>query len=304
MVMASDITERKRIDQMKTEFVSTVSHELRTPLTSISGSLGLVASGVAGPLPERAQGMLAIAHKNSQRLSRLIDDLLDMEKLVEGKVRLDMSICELMPHHRPRHRGQPVLRRPLRRRHRCTARDGQLLVDVDPLRLHQVLSNLLSNAAKFSEPRTAVEIAVARTATTPCAWRSPTTAAASPRPSSPTSSRSSPRPTPPTAASAAVPAWAWPSRRSSSSAWAGPIGFTSVEGAGIDVLLRAARGHPRLRLEEEPVSELRTILYVEDDPDIQEVVTMALEVVGGYEVSVAASGREALDRRGAAASRT
>jgi PAS domain S-box-containing protein len=160
MVMASDITERKRIDQMKTEFVSTVSHELRTPLTSISGSLGLVASGIAGPLPERAQGMLAIAHKNSQRLSRLIDDLLDMEKLVEGKVRLDMSICELMPiidraiednQSYADHYGVDIT---------CTSRIGAALVDVDPLRLHQVLSNLLSNAAKFSEPRTSVEVSV------------------------------------------------------------------------------------------------------------------------------------------------
>jgi signal transduction histidine kinase len=162
MVMASDITERRRIDQMKTEFVSTVSHELRTPLTSISGSLGLVASGIAGPLPERAQGMLAIALKNSQRLSRLIDDLLDMEKLVEGKVRLDMSICELMP----------IIDRAIEDNQsyadqygvdiECTSRAGTLLVDVDPLRLHQVLSNLLSNAAKFSEPRTAVTIDVAQ----------------------------------------------------------------------------------------------------------------------------------------------
>ena len=160
MVMASDITERKRIDRMKTEFVSTVSHELRTPLTSISGSLGLVASGIAGPLPERAKGMIAIAHKNSQRLSRLIDDLLDMEKLVEGKVRLDMSICELMPiidrtiednQSYADHYGVDI---------ECTTRPANVLVDVDPLRMHQVLSNLLSNAAKFSEPRTSVDISV------------------------------------------------------------------------------------------------------------------------------------------------
>ena len=160
MVMTADITDRKRIDQMKTEFVSTVSHELRTPLTSISGSLGLVASGIAGPLPDRAMDMIAIAHKNSQRLSRLIDDLLDMEKLVEGKVRLDMSICELMPlvdraldenqAYADQHGVDLV----------CTARVGGVLVDVDPLRLNQVLANLLSNAAKFSEPRTRVEVQV------------------------------------------------------------------------------------------------------------------------------------------------
>ncbi|HJX28191.1 MAG TPA: MASE3 domain-containing protein, partial [Thermoanaerobaculia bacterium] len=78
---ARDISERKHVEQMKDDFVSVVSHELRTPLTSIRGSLGLLAGGVAGPLPERAGMLLDIAAKNSERLVRLINDILDIEKI-------------------------------------------------------------------------------------------------------------------------------------------------------------------------------------------------------------------------------
>ncbi|HSC68730.1 MAG TPA: PAS domain-containing protein, partial [Cellvibrio sp.] len=92
-----DITERKRIEQMKNEFVSAVSHELRTPLTSISGSLGLIGSGMLGELPDGVQNMLAIAHKNAQRLTLLINDLLDMEKLLAGKMAFDMRVQPLLP---------------------------------------------------------------------------------------------------------------------------------------------------------------------------------------------------------------
>lgn len=67
---------------MKSEFVSAVSHELRTPLTSISGALGLIAGGALGAFPAQVREMINIAHKNSQRLSYLINDLLDMEKLM------------------------------------------------------------------------------------------------------------------------------------------------------------------------------------------------------------------------------
>jgi PAS domain S-box-containing protein len=162
MVMVADISDRMRIERMKREFVSTVSHELRTPLTSITGSLSLVAAGVAGDLPEGAHRMIGIAQKNSERLGRLIDDLLDMEKLVEGKVRLDMQVCALVP----------VVERSLEENkgyadgfgvaYAFSQDCGPVLVDVDPHRLQQVLTNLLSNAAKFSSHGSTVEVQVTR----------------------------------------------------------------------------------------------------------------------------------------------
>lgn len=148
--IVEDISERKRVERMKTEFISTVSHELRTPLTAISGALGLVVGGVFGALPGRSQELLAIAHKNCQRLHHLINDLLDMEKLVAGKMRFAMEVQPL----------QPLLELAVKDNqiyadqfdvclelHNC---DPQISINVDAHRLQQVLANLLSNAAKFS----------------------------------------------------------------------------------------------------------------------------------------------------------
>ena len=91
----NDISERKRIERMKNEFISTVSHELRTPLTSISGALGLVSGGAFGELPAPIQEMINIAHKNSQRLTHIINDLLDIEKQAAGKMHFDMQVLPL-----------------------------------------------------------------------------------------------------------------------------------------------------------------------------------------------------------------
>ena len=160
MVMVSDIADRKRTDQMKSEFVSTVSHELRTPLTSITGALKLVSSGVAGELPPRALSMITIAEKNSQRLTYLIDDLLDMEKLVEGKVRFDWNLCEIMPIVDRTVEENRAYGQSLGVTMAVIERAEGLLVDVDMQRLQQVLTNLLSNAAKFSEPGGRVDVSV------------------------------------------------------------------------------------------------------------------------------------------------
>src|SRR5262249_28699619 len=79
-----NIAHRREMDRLKREFISTVSHELRTPLTSIRGSLGLVDAGVLGALPEKAQAMVKIAHQNAERLVRIINDILDVEKIESG----------------------------------------------------------------------------------------------------------------------------------------------------------------------------------------------------------------------------
>ncbi len=80
-----DVTERTKLDKMKREFVSVVGHELRTPLTSIQGSLALLNSHVVGELPPRAKSMVKIGLENSERLLRLIGDILDMEKIESGQ---------------------------------------------------------------------------------------------------------------------------------------------------------------------------------------------------------------------------
>jgi signal transduction histidine kinase len=90
-----DITERKRMERMKDEFVSTVSHELRTPMTSIAGSLGLLTGGAAGELPEAATRLLGIAHDNCKRLVRLINDILDIQKLEAGRVEFKLEKLEV-----------------------------------------------------------------------------------------------------------------------------------------------------------------------------------------------------------------
>jgi len=86
-----DITERVRIERMKSEFISTVSHELRTPLTSIRGSLGLVMGGSAGVLPEQAKTLIDIAGKNCERLIQLVNDILDMEKIEAGRIEFQLQ---------------------------------------------------------------------------------------------------------------------------------------------------------------------------------------------------------------------
>ncbi len=158
-----DITERKRIEQLQREFISTVSHELRTPLTSINGALTLICANVIGQVPEALRELLDIAQQNSQRLSALIDDLLDMDKLHAGKMRFDMRRQPLLP----------LLEQALRANgsyaERCAVQFRLLhcdpaWVEVDGMRLQQVLSNLLSNAAKFSPAGACVEIRAARQA--------------------------------------------------------------------------------------------------------------------------------------------
>jgi PAS domain S-box-containing protein len=158
--IVEDMTERKRIERMKNEFVSIVSHELRTPLTSIAGALGLLDGGAFGALPPRAEQMIGIARKNSERLAHLINDLLDMEKLLIGEMRFDIVAQPLMP----------IVEQALEANRGFGADRGVTLamtaslpgamVEADRERLLQVLSNLLSNAAKFSPEQGTVEVAV------------------------------------------------------------------------------------------------------------------------------------------------
>ena len=93
-----DISERKRLERMQDNFVSTVSHELRTPLTSISASMALLAAGAVGQIDGRAQGFIDIAFRNAERLGRLVNDILDIEKLQSGKVEFHLEVIKLEDH--------------------------------------------------------------------------------------------------------------------------------------------------------------------------------------------------------------
>jgi signal transduction histidine kinase len=153
-------TERKRLERLKDEFISTVSHELRTPLTSISASLGLLAGNVAGILPEPAQRLLGIAHANSQRLVRLVNDILDIEKLESGHVVFDLRRIEvrsLVERTIDANRGFAEDHN-VRIRIEGSSAVAEVRADAD--RLAQVVTNLLSNAVKFSPADNEVVVAV------------------------------------------------------------------------------------------------------------------------------------------------
>jgi len=156
--LIKDITERKKIERMKNEFISTVSHELRTPLTSIRGALGLINSGICGPLPDKMSGLLTIATNNTERLLLLINDILDIEKIESGNLRFDFKRLDLAnviekaitdcSSYAVEHQIQ----------YKFVGTTEPLQVNADPERLIQVINNLLSNAAKFSPKNGSVEV--------------------------------------------------------------------------------------------------------------------------------------------------
>jgi len=162
VVNGRDVTERKAIERMKNEFVSTVSHELRTPLTSIVGSLGLIAGGVVGEIPQRAQALVAIAHKNSERLIRLVNDMLDIEKIESGKMAFKFEALELVPLvERSLLDNQPFADEfGVRLELQSHLVPTSMKIDGDSDRLLQVFTNLLSNAVKFSPHGGTVTVAI------------------------------------------------------------------------------------------------------------------------------------------------
>ncbi len=146
---------------MKNEFISTVSHELRTPLTSIRGALGLIAGSMNESVPETARQLVAIAHKNSERLVRLINNILDIEKIESGNLVFENRLLDIDSV--VAHAVEEM--QPLADRSNVTLRidgttDAQIVGDED--RLLQVLGNLVSNAVKFSPENGTVRIGAFR----------------------------------------------------------------------------------------------------------------------------------------------
>jgi PAS domain S-box-containing protein len=143
-----DITERRRFDRMKDEFISTVSHELRTPLTSLHAALGLLGGGVLESRPEKGRQMMDVALGNCERLVRLVNDILDFERMGAG--RLPMQFQEASAHELLE-RATELLRPSAEKREIALRTEGlpiQLWIDQD--RILQTLGNLVGNAIKFS----------------------------------------------------------------------------------------------------------------------------------------------------------
>lgn len=157
--MTRDITERKRVESLQKDFISTVSHELRTPLTSISGSLGLILGGVAGEISEKAKALLAIANNNSERLIYLINDILDIEKISSGQMQFDFKSTDLVAVVKQSIEANRGYGEKLDVSFEFNADvKHPVMVNIDEKRIAQVMSNLLSNAAKYSPTHDKVEI--------------------------------------------------------------------------------------------------------------------------------------------------
>jgi signal transduction histidine kinase/CheY-like chemotaxis protein len=159
------LNQRSELDTLKDEFISTVSHELRTPLTSIRGALGLLSSGVIGDVDPKAQNLLRIAVTNTDRLIRLINDILDLERMESGRAPLQIRRCslrELAQQSIEAMTGmaaaQTINLELIPPPGEATDPSESLYFDGDSDRILQVLTNLLSNAIKFSPSASTVRV--------------------------------------------------------------------------------------------------------------------------------------------------
>ncbi|MCU0568340.1 MAG: response regulator [Oculatellaceae cyanobacterium Prado106] len=158
-VILRDITDRKQIERMKDEFISVVSHELRTPLTSIHGSLGLLASGLLKADSEQGQRLLQIAVESTDRLVRLINDILDIERIESGKVKMEKQACSVVTLLTQAIEGMQAIADQSQITLELHPQiESQVCTWVDSDRIYQTLTNLLSNAIKFSSPGSVVAL--------------------------------------------------------------------------------------------------------------------------------------------------
>ncbi|MCR8726086.1 PAS domain-containing sensor histidine kinase [Frigidibacter sp. ROC022] len=156
-----DMSGEVELARAREEFIATVSHELRTPLTAIKGAMGLLLSGATGTLPDKSRDFVAIAHRNAERLVLIVNDILDLEKIVAGKMEFRREVgdlCEVLIEAKAANQayadqyGVTV---------RLEGTDSPALADFDAARILQVITNLLSNACKFSDKGSEVVGAIA-----------------------------------------------------------------------------------------------------------------------------------------------
>lgn len=157
----TDINERKRITQMQSEFISMVSHELRTPTTSIRGSLSILNTKIFGKLGDEQQKLIEVAHRNSERLVNLVNDILDMEKLLSGNIAYNIqSINAMTAMQQAIENNTPYAHNFGVTLSITSSPENPPWIFADAERLQQVFSNLLSNACKFSPAGETVEISL------------------------------------------------------------------------------------------------------------------------------------------------
>jgi signal transduction histidine kinase len=156
------LAQRSDLDTVKDEFISTVSHELRTPLTSIRGALGLLTSGMLGEIDPKARNLLRIASSNTERLIRLINDILDLERMESGRAPLKLRRSSIQDLAREAVETMTTTADSagIQMELTCNAPRDTVYFDADPDRILQVLTNLLSNAIKFSPAGSTVSVQI------------------------------------------------------------------------------------------------------------------------------------------------
>jgi signal transduction histidine kinase len=159
-----ELSEGRRLEQAKNEFISIVSHEVRTPLTSIHGALNLLKSGLGGELNDQGRQLLDVAYRNSQRLVRLVTDILDLQKIESGAMTFNLRPIEVAPFLAQAIDASQGFARQFGVRLALVPAVGVGQVQADADRLMQVMDNLLSNAAKFSPAEGLVTVGAERRA--------------------------------------------------------------------------------------------------------------------------------------------
>lgn len=161
VAFANDISKRLAQEKAKDDFVSTVSHELRSPLTSIKGGLGLVLSGATGELSDKSRSLLEIAHRNSDRLVLIINDILDLQKFSSGQNQLNLAKTDLSVLIKDAAAANEAYCTQYQVGIRLVGTDEPHVVECDADKIFQILNNLMSNAAKFSIPGDDIVVSLA-----------------------------------------------------------------------------------------------------------------------------------------------
>lgn len=159
-----DITHRREVDQLQAEFISTVNHELRTPLTAIQGALGLLKANFNERASDKEKTLLSYSYESAQRLARLVNDILDVEKMAQGKLDYRIERTDIVELVGQITDSQAPLAEKWGVRIDTELPRAVIPVDIDVDRFHQALINIISNAAKFSNGSDRIVVCVSRLA--------------------------------------------------------------------------------------------------------------------------------------------